>query len=302
MLLWPTGFGSQIIYQLNQTTKDEVLRDLFQDVRFRRAMSLALDREEINEVLFFGLGKPRQWTLISASVLYEPRFAEAYAEFDPDTANKLLDEMGLEWDSRRRFRLRPDGKKLAWTLEILPTGPNMSSVTAMSELAKEYWAKIGLDITVKAISSELMGQRSPANEMDMNAWTGDRGTDLAFFTGDIRWFVPQSIGWEMAYGVEWGRWYITKGEQGEKPPEKVRVIYDWKEEMTSSIDEKVRNAAGKKILASQAENVWVIGTVGEIPQAVMVKNNLRNVQKTHTFTWDFLYTAHTRPEQYFFKQ
>jgi peptide/nickel transport system substrate-binding protein len=155
VLLWPTGFGSQPLYQPNQTAKDPVLRQLFRDVRFRRALSMAINREEINETLFFGLGTPRQWTLIESSSIYEPKYGTAYADYDPDQANKLLDEMGLKWDADRKWRLRRDGERLAWTLDLVPTGPMMANSVPMSELIKEYWADIGVDISIKTVASEL---------------------------------------------------------------------------------------------------------------------------------------------------
>jgi len=300
--LWTSGYGSVVIYQPNQTCKDPVLRKIFQDVRFRRALSLAINREEINESLFFGLGVPRQWTLISDSILYEPRFGEAYAQYDPDEANRLLDEMGLKWDKNHEYRLRPDGKRLAWTLEYFPGAGMAAAKTAMSELVKEYWKKIGCDVKLKETTGELMNVRAPANEIVMNLWHGDRGTDMAFFTGDIRWFAPITVGWEMSYGVEWARWYATGGKSGEEPPEKVKKLYEWLKKMLTTMDEKERIQLGKKILASQAENVWVIGTVGMVPVPVITRKNLRNVPEKHLYTWDVLYTKDSYPEQYFFKQ
>jgi len=300
--LWISGYGSVVIYQANQTCKDPVLRKLFQDVRFRRALSLAINREEINEFLFFGLGVPRQWTLISDSVLYEPRFGQAYAQYDPDEANRLLDEMGLGWDENHEYRLRADGKKLVWTLEYFPGAGMAAAKTAMSELVKEYWKKIGCRIELKETTGELTNVRAPANDIAMNLWHGDRGTDMAFFTGDIRWFVPQSVGWEMSYGVEWARWYTTGGESGEEPPEEVKKIYGWLDEMKITMDEERRIELGKKILASQAENVWTIGTVGMVPAPVITRSNLRNVPERHLYTWDVLYTKDSYPEQYFFEQ
>jgi len=302
VLLWPSGYGCAYIYQLNQTCKDAVLRDLFRDVRFRRAMSLALNRKEMNETIFFGLGVPRQWTLIESSMLFEPRFGEAYANYDPDGANKLLDEMGLKWDSAHKYRLRPDGKRLAVTLDLVPSGPQMAGSVPVSELAKEYWAKIGIQLTIRSMTGELAATRGPANEIIMNAWMGDRGTDMAFFTGDVRWFMPQTFGWEGSYGIEWARWYSSNGQTGEEPPAEVKQLYVWLKEMLATVDENRRNELGKKILESQAKNVWVIGTVGMVPQCVIVKNELRNVPEKHVYTWDYLYTNHTASEQYFLKK
>ena len=64
----------------------------FSTLRFRRAMSVAINREEINEVIFFGLGRPAQLTAHTTSRAYKEEYANAYAQYDVTMANKLLDE------------------------------------------------------------------------------------------------------------------------------------------------------------------------------------------------------------------
>ena len=116
VLLWQYTNQSSPTLMLNQTLEgDDVLRDLFREVNFRRALSLAIDRHEINEVLYFGRAKPTQINALSTSKYYNPDYDDSWAQFDPDRANQMLDELGLEWDRNREFRLRSDGKRLAWT-------------------------------------------------------------------------------------------------------------------------------------------------------------------------------------------
>ena len=59
-------------YGFNPTYKEDNYRALFNDVRFRRAMSLALDRDELNEVYFLGLGRPTAATIHSTARFYKP--------------------------------------------------------------------------------------------------------------------------------------------------------------------------------------------------------------------------------------
>ena len=184
VLMWASLYGANIIYQPNQTVKDPVLREIFRDARFRQALSLAINREEINEMLYYGLGVPRQFTLIPESKYFEEEFAEAYAEYDVEEANRLLDEMGLKWDANHEFRLRPDGKKLAWTLEYI-TLTGAVGLDRVNELVKEYWKELGCDLTLKLLTAEFYTQRVTANEVEMNFWTGDK-------VGDILWFFDNS--------------------------------------------------------------------------------------------------------------
>jgi len=299
VLTWPSCYGGMVIFQPNQTHKDPVLRKIFRDVRFRRALSLAINREEINDVLYFGLGEPRQMTVVPQSKFYEDRFARAYAEYDPEKANALLDEMGLKWDENHEYRLRPDGKRLSWTIEYWPG--EIATKTPTCELVREYWRKIGIQVALKEETGELTTQRATSNEMDMNVWHGDKVADILFILSP-QFFVPYSRGWETTWGVEWATWYVTGGKEGEKPPEKAMNLLKWWEKMKTTMDEEEMIQLGKKILASQAENLWTIGTVGLAPQPIVVRNNLRNIPEKGLWGWDVLWTEPCHPEQFFFKQ
>ena len=69
--VWPRPYGSDVVLQFNLNHPDEGLRRIFQDVRFRRAMSLAINREEINDIVYFGYGVPRQLTVVPSSRYFE---------------------------------------------------------------------------------------------------------------------------------------------------------------------------------------------------------------------------------------
>src|SRR5690606_13497495 len=93
--LWNRIMGNDLVIQFNLTHKDSAKREIFQDLRFRKAMSLAIDREEINNIIYYGNGTPRQVTVIPTSKYFEEEFANAYIDHDPEKAKALLDEMDL---------------------------------------------------------------------------------------------------------------------------------------------------------------------------------------------------------------
>jgi ABC-type transport system substrate-binding protein len=107
MKLWESGKGGEVVYNVNMNWEDEEMREVFSDDRFRQALSLAINRRDINDVIYFGNASETQMTVIPVSRHYKPEYAEAYAEFDPDRANELLDEMGLEWNAAGTHRLWP---------------------------------------------------------------------------------------------------------------------------------------------------------------------------------------------------
>ncbi len=298
VIFWSRVQGVDVAYQPNQTyKKDLVLGELFRDVRFRRALSLAIDREDINEALYLGLAVPRQTTVIPQSKYYEKEFGEAYAEFNLKEANRLLDEIGLEWDEDHEYRLRSDGKQLTIILEYTE---GETPKTATSELVKEYWKEIGIDLLIRLVSGELLSVRVMANEVQMGLWHADRCGFL--FDTEPFWFVNMYYGIAMNSYPLWSQWYYTDGEKGEEPPEELKENVRRWEIMKTTMDEEERVRLGKEILASQAENLWTIGTVGLAPQPIIVRNNLRNVPENAVLGWDYFWTLPQKPEQYFLKQ
>ena len=61
----------------------------------REAMSYALDRGEMNELLYFGRGTPRQPIADPSATFYSEGIDKHAVEHNPEKANQLLDEMGL---------------------------------------------------------------------------------------------------------------------------------------------------------------------------------------------------------------
>ncbi|NLD42286.1 MAG: ABC transporter substrate-binding protein [Chloroflexi bacterium] len=296
--IWKSVLGSDVIYQPAQTyNEDIVLRDIYRDVRFRKALSLAINRAEVNEVLYFGMGTPRQFTVIPQSSYFLQEFSDAYAEYDVDAANALLDEMGLEWDANKEFRLRPDGKQLGWTIEFFQIETPKRATT---ELVVDYWKKIGCNVQFKEISGELDTERYTGNLVEFGLWHGDKVTDVLFSVSP-QFLVPYNVGWETCWGVEWARWYTTEGAEGEEPPEDVKNLTKWWEELQMTVDPAKRVEVGRNILRSQAENLWVIGVVGLSPKPVIVKNNIGNFVKEGLHGWDVVWTCYTHPESFFFE-
>ena len=299
VLLWPSTKGNDMEIQFNLTyEKDPVLRDIFRDVRFRRAVSLAIDREEINRVLYFEKAIPRQVTVIPSSSYYEEEFAKAYAQYDPEEANRLLDEMGLKWDKNHEWRLRPDGKKLTIIYEYFAAGE--TPLGPIGELIKDQWKKIGINIILKPLSSELMWARYEANEVQMGACWCATASDMSFPLYP-EFAVPMATGFSGLWGGLWSRWYLSGGKEGEEPPEELKKNIERWEKMKTTMDEEERIRLGKEILRSEAENLWTIGVVGVAPVPIIVKSNLRNVPKEIPFGWDLYFSTIAHPEQYFLK-
>lgn len=297
-LIWQRLHGVDVVIQPNLTSTDLELRAIFQDFRFRRALSIAINRDEINTVVYFGKATPRQLHVIPSSVFYEEAYARAFVDYDPVTARRLLDDMGLVDGDGDGIREKPSGEPLSLTLEWMdletPKGTTM-------ELVTEYWRDVGIELNTKQISSNLQGTRARGNMMEMTLWHADRTSDI-LFPSEPLWFVPMNKGLMECHWVLWSEWYISEGTRGEEPPPDVMQLTDWWTEMSTTLDAQRRVWLGKQILRSQAENLWSIGTLGLAPQPVVVHNSLGNVPERGYWGWDNRWSLPYHPETWYLRK
>jgi peptide/nickel transport system substrate-binding protein len=279
--LWESGAGSQIALYPNLNANDEEWRRLFRDVRFRRALSLAIDRDEINQVVYGGMATPSNNTITSRSVLFKPEYATKWAQHDPRLANELLDEIGLVRRDAKGIRLRPDGRPVSFTVET--SGEGTENADAL-ELITDSWKEIGVQMLVKAQTRENLRLRTLSGEALMTAHAG-AVTAAPTPNASPREFAPTMRG-----GLQWSKWgmYVeSKGKEGEKCDMKsVCQLLDYLEEWQNATEETGRRKAWEKILQANADEVFSIGTVNGIRQPIVVGSRVRNVPEEAYYAWD----------------
>lgn len=296
--IWNRLHGSDLTIQANMNFADEKKRALFRDVRFRRALSMAINRDEMNDIIYFGRGTPRQVTVIPTSDYFEPHFATAYAQFEPETANALFDELGLVDIDDDGLRELADGSKLILTVEYVDTEtPKQISM----ELVASYWQAVGIDVRPRIIDRALQYARALSGELEMTVWHADRTTDI-LFPIDPDFWAPRKLAISLAMWSEWSRWYLTDGSLGEEPPPEIRQLQLWADELGTTVDRDRRIELGKLLLASNAENVWTIGTVGLAPHPVVTSDRLKNVVESGLWGWDIRWTMPYHPATWYLDQ
>ncbi len=283
---WLNGSGGTNNIALNLNHKDPVMRKLIHDHRFRKALSLALDRDELNEADFFGIGKPRQASPPPTSPFYDAAYESAYIEYDPEESIRLLGEMGLKRDDDGML-LRPDGKPLFLYIET------SSQNNRVLELVAGYWKDVGVNAEVKDEARQLFYERKRGMMHDVGVWGG---ADEQIAVLDPRWLIPFSD--ESIQGVDYARWYSTDGKRGEEPTGDIRRVIElfWEIERTADVDGQIRLM--KEIIDLNRKNLWVIGTVGEVPTFYLVKNSFRNVPEVAMDGWSFRTPGNTAVECY----
>ncbi|NMB46255.1 MAG: ABC transporter substrate-binding protein [Firmicutes bacterium] len=284
-LLWPQGDGTTSTIYLNQTVDDDELRVLFQDLRFRRALSHAIDREEINEAVYYGQGTPRQASPIPQSAYFSERWESAYVEYDPQLANELLDELGLARGSDS-FRQLPSGEPLHLQIDF------RVDASDWLEIVSEQWGEVGIQVTLRPRDRTLFDQRVNASEHQVLAHTMNR---MVVPFNDPRRLILCPY-WQSRYA----EYYESGGASGWKPEGDIAKIHELWDRMQAEPDPQRRHELGMAIIDLHADNIWMIGIVGLVPQPVIVKNNLRNVPEKAVYDTVLRSPSNTCPEQYFF--
>ena len=294
--IWQRLHISDVAIQPNYNYADEKLRSLMWDKRFRIALSHAINRDEMNDIIYFGRGVPSQVTVHPSSIFYDKRFANAYIEYDPDRSRALLAEIGLvdtDGDSLLEYA---DGSELVITMEYL----DFETPKAITmELVAEYWRAVGVDLRLKLVDRSLQSARAIAGEMQMTLWHADKCTDILFpLLPD--WFVPHRAGWDIHLWNDWARHYQTGGRIGEEPPPVIKQIHRWNDAFREATDADARYAAGYQLVKAAADNLWTIGTVGQAPHPVVISKRLRNVPETGIWGWDNRWTLAYHPVTWYF--
>jgi len=295
-LLWKAARGAHVALFPNLNANDPVWRELMRDVRFRRALSLGIDRSLVNQVLYFGLAIEANNTVLEASPLYRPEYRTAWARYDRKEANRLLDELGLKrgGDGVRRLK---DGRPLEIIVE---TAGESTEQTDVLELIRETWRELGIKLFSKPSQREAFRNRIFSGETLMSVWSGlENGLP-----------VPDSSPDELAptsqLQLQWpkfGEYYETRGKKGEAPDitevkELEKLYRDW----AASGTRAERAGIWARMLELHAEQQFVIGVVAGVPQPVVARGTLMNVPAKGFYNWDpGAFFGIYRPETFWFK-
>lgn len=279
--LWETARGSHFTLYPNLNAENPEWRKLMRDVRFRRALSLAINREEINDILFFGLAVEGNNTVQKQSPFYSEELRTRWATYDIDAANALLDEIGLTRRNSAGVRLMPSGAPLMIVVETAGEETEQSDIL---ELIRDSWAEIGVELFTKPLQREVFRNRIFSGEAVMSVWGGfEDGIPTAQSSPASR--APTSqIGYQWP---KWGQYYETKGKSGEPidMPE-AQHLFDLYQQWLRTTDDDEKAAIWREMLETHVEQQFTIGVVGAILQPIVVSKDLRNVPKEGIYNWD----------------
>ncbi|TXK85151.1 ABC transporter substrate-binding protein [Paenibacillus sp. N3.4] len=288
---WTQPAWSSSGIQLNQTTEDPNLRKLFQDIRFREALSIGVNRVEISEIVSNGLAEPIQASVPKGVIGYQEGWAKQWAEFNPKRANQILDEIGLTARDKNNFRKYADGSDV--TLTIIESSTDSA---AFLELLKKYYEDMGLKTNIKVVDGGTHFDMKYANKIPMT--TENISVANVAFRPDT--LVPLRVitPWFGHYGL----YSSSGGKEGVKPEGDVAKILEiWdKIKASKSVDEI--NKLSYEIVKLHQKNQWVIGYAGPTPMLVAASNSIHNIPTNAVWADEYRSLGQGHPAQFFIKK
>ena len=290
--LVPSLMASNLTLIFNLTHEDPVKRAIYQDVDFRRAVSVAIDRDEVNDLLYIGQAVPGQTTAKPGESWYDSAWAESYAQHDQAMANRLLDELGMTERDGEGFRRAPDGSEFTTILTITDSIEGVGNPAQAAELLKEYLETVGLRVEIRNVGGDLHNESLDAGTFDA---TIEGHGYLQEYEGFA--FLPDQ-NWSWA-ARGWFTWLsaqrdVEAGERsvedfeggvlpGVEPPQWVKdheATFEQARQLPP--DSEAYAELITQIFDNQAEQLIVIGVAGQLPDLFVASNDVQNVPQAYT--------------------
>ncbi len=294
--LFDNSRGSDAAFTFTQTLEDETLNALFTNVTFREAMSLAIDRDMINETLYFGLATVRQAVPPANTSFYEDWMGEYMIEYDPAGAAERLDSLGCTMGADG-VRLMPNGQPFNIILE------STEEFNAVGEMVAEMWTAIGVKTTYKQQERSYARERYSTNEREAQVFTFDNVAEVSLYAE--RWDKmrpPFSEDTEIGQAPLWAEWFNSNGEKGQEPPAEIVELREKMEafcNMSQGTEEYL--ALGKEILTYMTKQLYYIGTT-VAPRVILLSKDLGNAPTEGIFANDYNFWYPFNCDAWYFKQ
>jgi peptide/nickel transport system substrate-binding protein len=257
--------------------KDREIGELLRTVEFRRALSMGINRDQINQTFFLGSSTPSA-TMAAKGSPYHPgdEWQLKWATHDVALANQLLDQLGLTKKDEQGFRLRRSG---SGRIRInIQSNTAQFNFPAVGEMIRTQWAQIGIETTNQTVAGALLVERSLTGDLMLsiaNVFTDDPFTNPDSFLPTVTNSYPGMI------GIPYAKWFASGGKDGVEPPEPVRLLKDAMALYRRGLetDKTARASLGQQLFKMHADQVWSIGLTGFglVGGLYTAKNNLGNV-------------------------
>lgn len=281
-------------FTFNEHIDNENLKSVFADKNFRIALSHGIDRDRIIDVVYFGQSEPHQVAPRAADPFYDEEMAKQFTAFDQDTANAMLDDLGLTNRNGDGMRTFADGSPV--TFQVSTVQDLRPEWVDTIGLVIEDWRAIGIDARLNIQERTLFDERWKTVNYDALVWQGDGGIGSLF---RAEFYVPTSTS-ASAYGMPYAHAYHSTGSDLTiQPPEAVAKQFDLYRELLSSPDPEVQTKLYKELLAITKDLFPVVG-VSTPPDTYFVKKTgFNNVPENMPMSWSYPTPGPAGVEQFY---
>ena len=279
----------------NVTHENLEKRKVFGDLRFRQAMSIALNRDEINEVGFLGQGIPKQYVGFSPTPSFvDPKWESYMIQYDPEAANSLLDAIGMKDIDGDGMRELPNGEKLILNMQFATQGVAGELV----ELAGQQWSEVGIQSTVKEVTPDEYRSSQSSNNLDVGSWRKSQPMAIVLGNNEL-WVPPFENYFGHRTGMLWAEYVDSKGASGVKPPDYVTQLIDDVNAFQSTMAGTAESdELGARMVENMVGNLLFIGTV-QAPAPIYHRNALKNFPSFKTHSYEYYRTYPYRGTQWY---
>ena len=278
---------------------DPELLGFAQMVEFRRALSLGIERDQINEVFFLSIGE----TTGLCRGFPDPNnpgkyYGEDDVQLDPARANAILDGLGLDKKDSEGFRLLPSGARL--TLPITALLAAFEDYPGISEMIAQHWKKnLGINTQVISLERSLAATRGQNNETLINIWESS-GRDAVLITPTHL----QAVAGGVRTDVLGMQWHDSGGTAGREPVSAfIREQQTLYVEGISTSDGDRYLELARRVVELNCEMVNPITTVMNKPTyTAIIKRNVHNIPNPLPFSYHAQTSGNGFPETWWIEQ
>jgi ABC-type dipeptide/oligopeptide/nickel transport system permease component/ABC-type transport system substrate-binding protein len=296
--IWPNQ--NRRVIEGNQESKWKA--QFLGDKTFRQALSLAINRQQIIDSVYSGIGVPSQIEPGPLSPFHSEKLKNAFIEYDPKRANRMLDGLGLTRRDGEGMRTFPDGSRMSWYMDFTDytgEGPGQFVV--------DDWAAVGIRAIQRERSRPLFNSEKSALLHDFTVWSGE--SEYNPMT-EPRSFVAANS--ESHFAPSYGRWFNKGGLYGNpaalhggiEPPvgSPIRRTQELMEQALRSSSLEERKGFFREIFDIAADQVFSISIATPPPALVVVKDGFRNVPKVSIVGANYSTPAMAGIETYYWEQ
>jgi len=269
-------FCHTLVILPNSASVDPQKGQLLSNKDFRIALSHAINREELSEIVY-NVGefkvKPAQQSPLEASPFYHERLANQYLEYDTALADKILDELGISARGADGYRLGPDGEQMTFQITIPTYNDTWVDV---GNIVAGYWKAVGLNVEARAVDPEFGNQLCVSNEVEIYIVSTGSGGLITANLDHITSYSMGQGGWYQYWALAWSRYISSDGADGVEPPDYAYEMRDLRSQVLASKTVAEQKDNMKKLLDKYADVFPCISIGRPVGQFLIASNELGN--------------------------